>query len=609
MKRFFLTALFLFFFFVVPPTAGAAEHFTIASNVTYTVSNTNMTHAAMRIGLTNTSSQYYASEYTIHIGFSNIDNVKASDPQGPIVPIVTKEESGYTIKVLFNTPVVGIDKTLPFTIEFDTPDIVQQQGSIYEVDIPGIANQNDFSQFNVTVSVPNYFGEPTYIKPKTASNDLSFSKEELGEGGVSIGFGESALYAFTLTYHLGNKNVFPIRTEMALPPDTTYQTVSIEDISPKPTNVTQDVDGNWLAQYSLYPSEKKTITVKGTVAVNLQPKEKIETEQTLRKYLIQQPYWEITHADIKKLADELKTPRAIYDYVVQTLSYDFSRVTDEKERLGALRVLKNPKSAVCLEFTDLFVAIARAAGIPAREVDGFAYAKNPKERPISVESDILHAWPQYYDREKKTWVMVDPTWGNTTEGVDYFDVFDFNHIAFVVKGIDSEYPVPAGGYKLIGDTAIKQVVVTAINRKELPKPKAFASIQVDEKIFAGISFGGNIRVENPNGVLYPEQTIQVKGSSIQATRQEVISRIIPPFGHVDVPIQFEKTPFWTRKNATITALISGSSVYQTVEIIPIYLALFEKPLLPWTIGGGVFIACISIIIWLITRRTRHLSVS
>jgi len=47
--------------------------------------------------------------------------------------------------------------------------------------------------------------------------------------------------------------------------------------------------------------------------------------------------------------------------------------------------------------------------------------------------------------------MVDPTWGNTTGGVDYFNTFDFDHLAFVVKGISSTYPVPAGGYKLTGD--------------------------------------------------------------------------------------------------------------------------------------------------------------
>ena len=113
--------------------------------------------------------------------------------------------------------------------------------------------------------------------------------------------------------------------------------------------------------------------------------------------------------------------------------------------MGALSALNNPTSAVCLEFTDLFVALSRAAGIPAREIDGYAYTNNAHDRPLSLTEDVLHAWPEYYDFDKKAWIMVDPTWGNTTGGIDYFNALDFDHIAFVIKGENSGYPIPAGG--------------------------------------------------------------------------------------------------------------------------------------------------------------------
>src|SRR5690606_16956842 len=73
--------------------------------------------------------------------------------------------------------------------------------------------------------------------------------------------------------------------------------------------------------------------------------------------------------------------------------------------------------------------------------------ENDRLRPLSLVDDVLHAWPEYYDKDKKQWVMIDPTWGNTTKGMDYFNTLDFEHITFVVKGLDSEYPIPAGGYK------------------------------------------------------------------------------------------------------------------------------------------------------------------
>src|SRR6185503_5658119 len=147
----------------------------------------------------------------------------------------------------------------------------------------------------------------------------------------------------------------------------------ITDITPKPINVIQDEDGNWLAQYRLLPTQKLDVTVAGVTQMQLVPKEQSISEKEIKLYTKELPYWETNSTTITALAKELKTPQAIYEYVVKTLTYDFSRVTDDKPRLGAVASLKNPTSAVCREFTDLFIALARATGIPAREVDGFAY--------------------------------------------------------------------------------------------------------------------------------------------------------------------------------------------------------------------------------------------
>ena len=180
-------------------------------------------------------------------------------------------------------------------------------------------------------------------------------------------------------------------------------------MDPRPTNVIVDKDDSWLAQYNLLPSQKVDVIVDGKAEVHLVPKIQKLSEKESAIYIAQKQYWEASSDTIRELADELKTPQAIYNYVVKTLKYDFSRVTDSKPRLGALGALKEQNSAVCLEFTDLFIALARAEGIPAREVDGFAYTENSKQRPFSLVKDILHAWPEYYDKDQKTWIMVDPT--------------------------------------------------------------------------------------------------------------------------------------------------------------------------------------------------------
>jgi len=577
--------------------------------VIYTVQDDGNTSVKLAVSLTNTTSKYYTSEYGIRVGFSDIKNVTAFDPEGKITPEVTKNDTGYTIKVRFNQPAVGIDKTLPFTIQFDTPDIVQKEGSIYEVDIPGVANQSDYESFTVEVRVPSFYGEPTYIKPDTKSTSLQFTKEQLKNGGISIAFGKAQFYDISLKYHLQNENIFSVRTEIALPPSTNYQEVSLESIEPKPLNVKQDRDGNWLAEYSLLPSEKRTIMVKGKIRVLLQPNEQKENKQLLESYIRPQKYWQVDDEEIKKLAQDLKTPEAIYAYVVKKLSYDFSRVTERKGRIGALSVLSQPDSAVCLEFTDLFIAIARAAGIPAREINGFGYTQNELQRPLSFEEDILHAWPEYYDNEKNTWIMVDPTWGNTTGGVDYFDVLDFNHITFVIKGTDSTYPVPAGGYKLSGSSASKDVHIQPTDPIDLPLPGAHATIEIPDKLFAGFPVEGVLRINNPHGVLYPQQDVILSSDDIIPSRVELNIPHIPPFGYISVPFSFDKTGIWTQKNAKITVHIGETQISQTVKIVPLYQAIFQRQFLPWTIGGGVCLASIALIIFIITKRSRNISVS
>ncbi len=66
----------------------------------------------------------------------------------------------------------------------------------------------------------------------------------------------------------------------------------------------------------------------------------------------------------------------------------------------ALDVLDN-KAGDCTEHALLFVTLARAAGLPAREVGGVAYVNRP---PLFG----WHAWAEVHDGRQ--WVTVDPTW-------------------------------------------------------------------------------------------------------------------------------------------------------------------------------------------------------
>ena len=449
-------------------------------------------------------------------------------------------------------------------------------------------------------------GTPTYIKPMLLNqqisaneNKLTFTKNDLGGSGISIAFGNFQVYNFNLIYHLENTNLYPVSTEIALPPSTNYQDMNIADIEPKPANVKIDKDGNWLAQYILSPHKKIDVAVLGTTKVYLNPKEETLDNNSLQDYLKPQLYWESDNPKIADLAKDLKTPYAIYQYVVKTLTYDFSRVETNGPRLGAVQALKNPTSAVCLEFTDLFIALARATGIPAREVDGYAYTSNTSERPLSLTEDILHAWPEYYDFDKKTWVMVDPTWGNTTGGIDYFSALDFDHIAFVIKGENSNYPVPAGGYKLIKSEKGKDVNVVLGKSFDQTIEKISINTQISENLLSGLPIDGYIKIYNTGATLISKQEVDVSTDFLSPKNQVLFNQDIPPFGYILLPIAFKNTSFLTNTADTIKITVGNNfTAYKNVRIVPFFVNKI------FVIGGIIFVSfgiALSLIAYLLGR--------
>lgn len=607
MKKIFGFLVAFILFFTLVSSTFAAKNFSTDYSVTYNIQGSSDTNVKLNVTLTNLTENFYASSYDIAVGFNDIRNPQASDSEGKITPVIKKTNEGSTIQIPFNSKVLGLNNKLNFTISFNTSEIAQDLESVWDVNIPGISSSNDFDNFNVTVVYPSFLGKPTFIKPglthalqNALGNTIRFTRQDLGESGISLAFGKFQVYDFDLTYHLENSNVFPAKTEIALPPTTNYQDVAIKSIKPKPANVVIDNDGNWLAQYTLAASKKIEVKVAGQAKVYLEPKKEELTNKQRQAYLKPDKYWESDNPQIKKLANELKTPKKIYDYVVNKLSYDFSRVEKNSPRLGAIESLKTPDSAVCLEFSDLFIAIARAANIPTRQINGYAYTDNSTQRPLSFVKDILHAWPEYYDFDKKTWIMVDPTWGNTTRGVDYFDLLDFDHFTFIISGENSSYPIPAGGYKSASDLNKKDVNVKIAKKYEsngyLLKPK----LNIATNFIAGFPIEAFVIIENSGDTISPQTQTLVTSEKLLPTQQTLITKPIPPFGKEEISFSFDKTSFLTNKTDMVRIAVANSNTFKSVTIAPFFLN-------KWVLIGGVFLGSTILLISIIIAGYRRIS--
>ncbi len=576
--------------FLILNSAYAAAEFATSYDVLYDVGENGVTTVTEKVTLKNLTSEYYANQFKLTIGATQIFDIKASDPGGVLEVSKEQQDTATTIGVKFNQQVAGLGKTLPWTISFKSRDFAEKVGKVWEVRAPRISSTANLESYNLILAVPESFGQPSLISPAPLSQTVSsgkifltFNKDQLQSSGISANFGINQLFDFDLAYHLENNNLIPVLTNIALPPDTPFQDVIYQRIEPKPLNVTIDNDGNYLAWYRLTRGQKLDVKVIGSAKLYTNSKVKNPgLDESLRaKYTAADKYWEKDNPQIVTRLEEIlgdnpnlsteEKAKLIFQFVVNHLKYDSSRLKDNDiERLGAVTALNNPESAVCMEFTDLFIALARAAGIPARELDGYAYTANTALRPLSLTKDILHAWPEYWN-EKRGWVMVDPTWENTTGGADYFNKLDLNHFVFVIKGSSSTFPIPAGSYKYLNQDS-NDVKVALSDTDFLGHPQLDIQIETPNPILAGFPGKIKIKITNTGNAFYPSAQLSLVASQLAILSSDnQFSGLIPPFGSAGFVFDTRTKSLFDSYADQIIVLVGGQKITRDVTIKPFIL--------------------------------------
>lgn len=455
------------------PSPARAQDFEQSFEARYKLLNTGQVDVNYKILLTNLTTEKYIEKYELSLRGLNPENIKANDSEGETNVSVKSDN----LIINFENAVVGKNKTRILNLEFTDRSLLNRAGEVWEINLPNIQNANEFDNYSIEIIVPDSFGELAYIRPDTYSKSMKdaqviyrFDKNNLKESAITAAFGQFQVFSFSLTYHLENPINKTAIIPIAIPPDTAFQKMIYNTIEPAPKNIKKDTDGNWIAEYELKAQENLDVGVSGHAQIFSEPYKKQDlTQKEMQMYLQPQPYWETNDPKIKSIAQNLNTPRKIYEFVVKTLSYDYDRIDPRVKRMGAVKALSFPDQAICMEFTDLFITLSRAAGIPAREINGFADTNNQKLQPLSLVADVLHSWPEYWDSQKQVWVPVDPTWADTTGGVDFFSKLDLKHFAFVIHGVNSQEPYPAGSYKL-GAYPQKDVYVSLSHLPENRQP-------------------------------------------------------------------------------------------------------------------------------------------
>ncbi|KKQ66781.1 MAG: hypothetical protein US86_C0003G0024 [Candidatus Daviesbacteria bacterium GW2011_GWA2_38_24] len=615
-RKLAIIILFLVFGLAFPKNTLAAGEFSSRYNVVYDVDSSGSTTVTEKITLKNLTDKYYASSFTLTIAASDLSDLVAFDSSGPLEVRLEQVEdlpndkhklkNKFNINVKFNQQLAGKDKEYTWTLKFKSKDFAQLQGSVWQVSVPKVVLTDDITDYNLTLSVPVSFSDPTSIVPEPSGQseiggklNLKFNKDQISKSGILANFGVNQFLKFNLSYKITNDKAIPTIAKIALPPDTPYQEVIINNIDPKPEDVTVDVDGNFLAWFKVGKQQSLDVRVSGLSKLFIFPEKINVASSRYELYTKGDKYWDKDNPAIKaKLVDifQGKIPdtnqekaRLIHRFVVSNLGFNEKRLSENNfERLGGLTAISNSDNALSSEFTDLFISLSRAANVPSKALVGFAYTPNTALRPLSFQGKSLHMWPEYYD-SRFGWVMIDPTWENTTGGVDYFSRFDLNHFVIAINGSFNDINLP------------KDVNVEFTAEEFKPTSNISVLLRLPEFLYGGFPTNMKISIENTGNSNYNAEELDISSSKVNIlsdlTKEsgkniKLYDVSIPPFGRKELEFRLNSDSFFSSFEDIIQVNIAGQKTDQKILVKP----FFEARTFPVIVGISVVVMFLGYIV-------------
>jgi transglutaminase-like putative cysteine protease len=129
--------------------------------------------------------------------------------------------------------------------------------------------------------------------------------------------------------------------------------------------------------------------------------------------------------------DERKKAYLLYRWVGKNIKYDWNKYNDinagtaGNDKFGAVNTFNTGKG-VCEDYSDLYTAMARAAGLKVRIIVGQGF------NGINWEG---HAWNEVYINSENRWIPLDTTWAGSG---NYFDSKGF-YETHIFEGVAGEW--------------------------------------------------------------------------------------------------------------------------------------------------------------------------
>lgn len=437
----------------LPPVAAAdpgSGYYEIYDR-TFTIRDDRLLDVHENVTLVNTSSSTRITSVTWTIPSTDLSQVQVWDDVGPLTHTTTPLDSSTRLKINFRGLGIRPNSKLTFYVSYTAGGMVSGSGVEYKTGLGGIT-AGDFRYDNYIVRIQGpaeaylFLSDPqselVENDPPTLRYSTSIGAHENFEG-IRVKFYKyPAYYKLTLEERITNYATSPttdLRLDtMLFNEETSWQFSALASSNYQIKTMYVDSEKNWHGVFEISeipPGEKKVIRLEllyevGIYDPNITSQDVgliSEVPSPLENYLQADEKWESDNSTIQQRAMEIVAGQSnvylaakqISESVVTSLEYQV-----QTARHGALWAFQNGVGD-CSEYTDLSIALARAAGIPARAMYGWGY---------SEDNMVGHAWPEFYF-PNVGWQPADPTWAETWG--DYFCRVDPIHLTRNVRGLSS----------------------------------------------------------------------------------------------------------------------------------------------------------------------------
>lgn len=432
-----------------PANAQPSSTYYELVELSYTINADRTLNAHEKYVVYNSSLRTHTYTITHQIPTEGTDDINVWSDAESLESEVEKTAEKTTITIRFK---LGGRKRLTYHISYIADNLVSGVGPIYESKFGGIIlGPRDFSHQKHIVEVQGLAGSKLFLTnpdaqilendPPTVRYETSIDAPGSFEG-LKVQFcTQPTYYKLTLTERLTNQSTDKIddmRLNMILfTKEASWQFAALTSSNYQVKTMYVDNENNWHGVFEvgeISPGATKELQLELIYEIDVYDPRISENDvgalseaSWLTAYLEPDNKWESDHPLIVQAAtsavdgatNAYLAGQKIVEFVVDRLNYQ-----TQTTRHGALWAYLN-RIGDCSEYTDLSVALARAAGLPARAMYGWGYSENNLGG---------HAWVEFY-LPNKGWQPADPTWAEAFG--DHFAKLNPIHLTRSIRGLNS----------------------------------------------------------------------------------------------------------------------------------------------------------------------------